>query len=157
MNDIQNSNNELRGADRRAVLKSIPATVLGGSLVAGTASAGQTETHNAIHDQTENENTIEIDAEHDEDTNERRFDLSTTETPSGWVTITFNNQTDNTHFVALYKLPQAAIDAAEQLDELAGTRPARDGRDRTGDVPGWRPRLYYAGAARKRGKRWRKR
>lgn len=108
---------ELRKTDRRTVLKSLSATALGGSFVAGAGSTDQPESHTTNHTTTVNENTIEIDAEHDHHTNDHRFDFSTTEVPSGWVTITFNNQTDRAHFVSLYRLPQAAIDAADEAGE----------------------------------------
>ncbi|MBD3615949.1 MAG: hypothetical protein HUJ22_05190 [Gracilimonas sp.] len=62
-------------------------------------------------------NTVEVTAKHDAENNQHIFDLSTKETKSGWVTFNFNNASPSDHFFMLYKVPEAAIQAAEEAGE----------------------------------------
>ena len=103
-----------RHTDRRTVLKSIPATAIGGSIIPEVTRAGRSDVRNAEHD---DRNEIEVVAEHDEEEDEHRLELSTNEIASGWTTITFDNRTDHTHFYKWFEIPQAALDAAEEADE----------------------------------------
>lgn len=99
--------------DRRTVIKTIPATAVGGSLVAGSATASRTDAPGSGGSMDAD---LVVEAEHDHATDEHRFELSATETTAGWTTIRFDNETEETHFVYLTRVPQAAIDAAEGAD-----------------------------------------
>ena len=107
--------NELTHTNRRTLLKTTAATLLGGSLLAGTTSAksgmAQGEARGLL-------NTVEIATNHDHDDGEHRFELSTREIASGWTTFELDNPTEHTHFAYLARLPQAAIDAAGERDLL---------------------------------------
>jgi hypothetical protein len=104
-------------ANRRTVLRTTAATLVGGSLVTGTAGA----TREAPPGEPQGRrNEIEIVAKHDHHAGEHRFELDTREVASGWTTFEFHNQTDHTHFAYLPKLPQQALDDAEteRMDPL---------------------------------------
>lgn len=96
--------------NRRTVLQTIPATLVGGGVVTGTASATREGTHSVMSGGADE---VEIVAKHDHEGDEHRFELSTTELAAGWTTVTFDNQTDHTHFAYVAKLPRDAIAAAD--------------------------------------------
>lgn len=64
-----------------------------------------------------NVNDVEVTAIHNAENNQHIFEMSTKETRSGWVTFNFNNASPSDHFFLLYKVPEAAIQAAEEADE----------------------------------------
>lgn len=98
-------------ADRRTVLKTIGAGVVGGAAL-GSASATASAAPGKARGQ---RNIVEVVGRHDHDAGEHVFDLSTQEIASGWTTFEFDNQTDHTHFVYSSKVPQQAInDAASE-------------------------------------------
>lgn len=99
--------------DRRTVLQTVPVTLVGGSVVSGTMSAARV----TPHDTGGSANDLEIVAKHAEKADEHRFELNTREVSTGWTTITFDNQTDHTHFVNAFRVSQAMIDAAAEEDE----------------------------------------
>lgn len=109
-------------ASRRQVLKTT-ALAAGTVLFGAPTSAGQVAARTSEQDVDSyadskgmadgRANEIEIAAKHDDETGEHLFEFSTTEVPSGWTTITFDNQTDHTHFAYLARLPQDAIAAAD--------------------------------------------
>ena len=110
-------------ASRRQVLKTTGlaagAVLLGASTSTGQVAASTAEQGSASHrDATDvtrdRTNAVEIIAKHDHKGDEHQFDFSTTEISAGWTTITFDNQTDHTHIAYLGKLPQAAIEAADE-------------------------------------------
>lgn len=108
--------NEPIHTDRRAVLKTTAATLIGGSLLAGTGGAR----HGMAPGEARGlRNTVGIVTRHDHDEDEHRFELSTREVASGWTTFELDNRTEHTHFAYLAKLPEAAIDAAGERDLLA--------------------------------------
>ena len=109
-------------ASRRQVLKTTAlgaGTVLFGSPTGiGKAAARTTEQDADNHANSKGvaggrANEIEIGAKHDDETGEHQFEFSTTEVASGWTTVTFDNQTDHTHFAYLARLPRDAIAAAD--------------------------------------------
>lgn len=65
----------------------------------------------------QNSNTIEIMALHDHKNNLHLFDMSTNEVSSGWTTFAFTNASDSDHFAVIYKVPDAAIVAADEAGE----------------------------------------
>ena len=86
------------------------AAVVGGELVTGLATAAPGRAHGR-------RNTVEITATHDHDTGEHFFDLDRREIQAGWTTLEFDNQTGHTHFAYLQKIPQAAIDEADEKNK----------------------------------------
>ena len=62
-------------------------------------------------------NLVDITSLHDHDTNEHLFEVSEDEIPSGWTTFRFNNSSHSDHFYLLYKVPEAAIEAADAAGE----------------------------------------
>jgi len=56
---------------------------------------------------------VEVRTGHDHMNNRHRFELSTREVPSGWTTFKLINTTSFDHFMALFKIPQQAIQEAE--------------------------------------------
>jgi hypothetical protein len=106
--------NEAKSANRRTVLKTIPAALVGGSIVTGTAGATREGVRGGAND---GANEVEIVAEHDHEADEHAFEFSSTEISSGWTTITLDNRTDHTHFAYLAKVPQDAIAGAEEDGE----------------------------------------
>lgn len=62
-------------------------------------------------------NVVDITSLHNHDTNEHLFDVSEEEIPSGWTTFQFNNRSHSDHFYLLYKVPEAAIEAANIAGE----------------------------------------
>ena len=62
-------------------------------------------------------NVVDITSLHNHDTNEHLFEVSEEEIPSGWTTFRFNNSSHSDHFYLLYKIPEAAIDAANAAGE----------------------------------------
>lgn len=101
-------------ADRRTVLKTMTLTALGGAVVPGSATASRERTSTVT---TDAGNVLEVVAEHDHDANEHVLNLGTDQVPAGWTTVEFANQTNHTHIAYLGRLPQAALDAAEEADE----------------------------------------
>lgn len=97
--------------NRRTVLKTIGAGVVGSAALTGTATAaggnGRGKGPKSV---------VEIVASHDHETAEHQFDLSTQEVPAGWTTLVFDNQTSHTHFVYSWKAPQEAIEDAADED-----------------------------------------
>jgi len=106
--------NEAKYANRRTVLKTIPAALVGGSIVTAPTSATREGARGGTND---GANEVEIVAKHDHEADEHAFEFSTTEIPSGWTTISFDNRTDHTHFAYLAKVPQDAIAGAEEDGE----------------------------------------
>jgi hypothetical protein len=104
-------------AKRRTVLKMAAATLLGGCLATGTASARRAGTASERTAQ-EDESVVRVVAEHDHGTDEHRFEFSTHEFASGWTTFEFVNGTEHTHFVYLARLPDSAIEAAGERELL---------------------------------------
>ena len=102
-------------ANRRTVLKTMTAILVGGGLLTGTAGATRGTPPGKARGR---RNEVEIASEHDHDTGEHRFELSTHEVASGWTTFELDNRTEHTHFAYMAKLPQAAIDAAGERDLL---------------------------------------
>lgn len=102
--------------NRRTVLKTTGATVLGGGVLTGTANAVRAAPPGEARGR---RSTLEIVATHDHVSGEHLFELDTGEVPAGWTTIEFENPTEHAHFVYLGKLPQQAIeDAAEKEMDL---------------------------------------
>ncbi|WP_440998526.1 hypothetical protein [Fodinibius sp. SL11] len=62
-------------------------------------------------------NVVDITSQHNHDTNEHLFQVSEEEIPTGWTTFRFNNRTHSDHFYLLYKVPDAAIQAANSVGE----------------------------------------
>lgn len=85
---------------RRTVLKTIGAGLVGGMAMSGTATAS------------EHENVVRVRGFHDHDIDEHYFEVSTSEFPSGWTTLEFDNRTNHPHILYLGKVPEAAIDGA---------------------------------------------
>lgn len=52
-------------------------------------------------------NVLEIVGTHEHEADEHRFELSESTIPSGWTTLEFDNQTEETHFVYPVRLPDA--------------------------------------------------
>ena len=107
--------NEPKLTNRRTVLKTTAATLVGGSLLAGTAGARHTMAPGEARGL---RNTVGIVTRHAHDEDEHRFELSNREVASGWTTFELDNRTEHTHFAYLARLPQAAIDAAGEQDLL---------------------------------------
>jgi hypothetical protein len=106
---------EANDADRRTVLKTMGVTLVGGTLLTGTASAERgTPPGKAVG----RRNEIHIVSRHDHDTGDHLFEFNTREVGPGWTAFEFKNETEHTHFAYLAKLPQAAIDAAGGRDLL---------------------------------------
>jgi hypothetical protein len=100
--------NAIRQTDRRTVLKTLGAGVVGtaASTGIGTAGGGQGRGKGP-------KSVVEIVASHDHGDNEHQFDLSPQTVPAGWTTLVLDNQTTHTHFAYTIKLPQQALDDAE--------------------------------------------
>jgi hypothetical protein len=98
--------------NRRTVLKTTAATLLGGSLLAGTAGASRVAPPGKARGR---RNEVEIVSEHDHDAGEHRFELSTREVASGWTTFEFDNRTEHTHFAYLPRIPEQALTDAEEM------------------------------------------
>jgi len=96
--------------NRRAVLKAVTATAVGGSIVTGTASLTQDDTTQKAGGRS---NVVKVIAGHGHEEGEHEFTLSTDEIPSGWTTFELENTTGHAHFAYLSKVPQAAIDEAD--------------------------------------------
>lgn len=62
-------------------------------------------------------NVVDITSLHDHDTGEHLFQVSEEEIPSGWTTFQFNNRSHSDHFYLLYKVPEAALEAADAAGE----------------------------------------
>lgn len=62
-------------------------------------------------------NNIMVTATHDAVNNQHIFDMNTKETKSGWVTFNFKNASPSDHFFLLYKVPEAAIQSADEAGE----------------------------------------
>lgn len=91
-------------ADRRTVLKTIGISVVGGEVLTGSTSAAPGGGRDGGRGP---KNVVEIVGTHDEEADEHRFDFSDEEIPSGWTTFTFDNQTTQTHFVYMTRIPNA--------------------------------------------------
>lgn len=100
--------NELERTKRRTVLKTIPVTVVGGGVVAGTTSASGDRDA-----ESDRPNELDIVAQHDHEAGQHLLELNAGEVSAGWTTITLDNRTEHTHIAYLAKLPAAAIDAAD--------------------------------------------
>lgn len=98
-------------ANRRTVLRTTAATLLGGGLVTGTGGATR---ETPLGEPRGRRNGVGIVARHDHDADEHRFELDRREVASGWTTFEFDNRTDHTHFASLPKLPQQALVDAEK-------------------------------------------
>lgn len=62
-------------------------------------------------------NLVEVTTGHDHDANLHTFDLNKDEVPEGWTRFQLINGTHSDHLFLLYKVPEAAIDAAEDAGE----------------------------------------
>lgn len=104
-----------RFTDRRTVLKTIGAGVIGTAATTGIGAAGGGQGQGKGP-----KSVVEIVASHDHESNEHMFDLSPQTVPAGWTTLVLDNQTSHTHFAYTIKLPQQALDdaAAEGMDPL---------------------------------------
>jgi hypothetical protein len=94
--------------NRRRVLKTIGAGVIGTTAFTGISTAGG---HQGLEKGPKS--VVEIVATHDHETNVHQFDLSPQKVPTGWTTLVLDNQTSHTHFAYTIKLPQRALDDAE--------------------------------------------
>lgn len=99
-----------RKANRRTVLKAMGAGVAASTAVLGRAGAMNGRGGRGP------KNVLEIIGTLDHDADEHRFELSESEIPTGWTTLNFDNQTEQTHFVWLVKLPNAE----DKLSEYSG-------------------------------------
>lgn len=63
------------------------------------------------------ENLVEVTATHNHDENLHLFEMDTQSISSGWTTFEFNNASHVDHFFVIYKVPEAAIEAANAADE----------------------------------------
>lgn len=99
--------------DRRTVLQTATAAVIGGAITTGTVGAAPPGRARGRSD-------VEIVAKHDHWAGEHFFELSTDEVAAGWTTIEFDNQSEHTHFAYFPKLPQQALDdaARKNIDPL---------------------------------------
>jgi hypothetical protein len=102
--------NGVNHANRRTVLRTTAATLVGGSLVTGTVGATR---ETAPGEPQGRRNEVGVVAKHDHEADEHRFELDTCEVASGWTTFEFDNRTDHIHFAYLPKLPQQALADAE--------------------------------------------
>jgi hypothetical protein len=67
--------------------------------------------------ETEAGSVVEVTATHDHVENRHLFELSSREIPSGWTTFRFRNASPSDHFFLLYKVPAAAVEAADAAGE----------------------------------------
>ncbi|MDZ7806670.1 MAG: hypothetical protein U5K71_06110 [Gracilimonas sp.] len=81
------------------------------SLTSCTEKKGESNSDNAFSEN------VKVTATHDAENNQHLFDLSTKKTKAGWVTFNFNNASPSDHFFLLYKVPEAAIQAADEAGE----------------------------------------
>lgn len=100
--------------DRRTVLKTLGA--LGATVSTGSAATASSDGNK--EKDSANGLTIVGSHEHDPDHEagghgRHRFELSTSEVPSGWQTLTFDNQTDHTHFVYTVRVNNAESKLAD--------------------------------------------
>ena len=72
-----------------------------------------------IQSETLSENTtiVDVRALHDHEANKHIFELDKTEIESGWTTFRFNNLSDTDHFFLIFKVPDEAIEAAQQAGQ----------------------------------------
>lgn len=96
--------------DRRTVLKTIGGGVIGSAALSGTVTAGGGNGRGKGP-----RSVLEIKTDHDHDSGDHLFDLSTHDIPQGWNTVVLDNQTGHTHFAYTVKLPQQAIDDAKEM------------------------------------------
>jgi len=92
--------------DRRTVLKTLTATVVGAGVTTGTVTATTVGRARGRPD-------VEVVAKHDHGSGGHTFELSTDEVAAGWTTIEFDNRSEHTHFAYLPKLPEQALSDAE--------------------------------------------
>lgn len=95
--------------NRRTVLKTLTATVVGAGVTTGTAAATGPGGARGRAD-------VEVVAKHDHGSGDHSFELSTDEVAAGWTTFEFDNRSEHTHFAYLPKLPQQALDDAEDAE-----------------------------------------
>lgn len=100
---------EPENIDRRTVLKTLTTAVVGGGLATVPVTAAPGRAHGR-------RNTVEITARHDHNSGQHQFELDRREIEAGWTTLEFDNQSQYTHFAYLQKIPQDAIDEAEEED-----------------------------------------
>jgi hypothetical protein len=107
--------NEPTHTNRRGVLKTMAAALVGGSVLAGTAGAR----HGMAPGEARGlRNEVGIVAWHDHEEDEHLFEFDTHGVAAGWTTFELDNRTEHTHFAYLARLPGAAIDAAGDRDLL---------------------------------------
>lgn len=94
--------NEQFSTNRRSVLKA-SALGVGAMGVAGLSGVGAAASRQGKGPKS----VLEIVGTHDEEADVHSFELSKSEIPSGWSTLKFENETDETHFVYLVKVPAA--------------------------------------------------
>lgn len=99
--------------NRRTVLKTLTATVVGTGITTGTGTARDSGGARSRPD-------VEVVAKHDHESEDHLFELSTDEVAAGWTTFELDNQSEHAHFTYLAKLPQDALDdaAAEGMSPL---------------------------------------
>lgn len=73
--------------------------------------------------------TVQVRAVHDHSTGEHRFELDRTELRSGWTTFAFSNEVDDTHFVLVERLPDAAGDITLEEYKEAVVEPFQEFMD----------------------------
>jgi hypothetical protein len=103
--------NDPTHANRRTALKTMTTTLVGGGLLAGTASG----TPGPLGEARGRREVVEIATEHDHETGEHRFELSTHEADAGWTTFELDNSTEHVHFAYFAKLPAQALTDAEAM------------------------------------------
>ena len=103
--------NDPTHASRRTALKTMTTTLVGGGLLAGTASG----TPGPLGEARGRREVVEIATEHDHETGEHRFELSTHEADAGWTTFELDNSTEHVHFAYFAKLPAQALTDAEAM------------------------------------------
>lgn len=142
--------NEEHPIVRRNVLSAIGIGVVGGLTLQGTVSleddqeavqraVGVEDEHATDGDET---NVLQIVGDHDHDANEHSLELSEQDIQPGLTTLEFDNQTDETHFVYVVRIPDAeaklaAYDGATLREQYmnAVSRPFQEA---------WDP--YYCGS-----------
>jgi hypothetical protein len=104
--------NDPTHTNRRSALKTMAATVTGGGLLAGAASGARRGPPGRAKGR---RNVVEIAAEHDHDTGEHRFELSTQEVDAGWTTFELDNPTEHVHFAYFTRVPEQGLTDAEAM------------------------------------------
>lgn len=75
------------------------------------------EKENSPETPSENTSLVEVRALHDHEANKHIFELNKMEIESGWTTFQFNNISDSDHFFLIFKVPDEAIETAQQAGQ----------------------------------------